>query len=275
MPNPLVTVLIAARDSPTLPAVLGSLDCQSYENFEVVVIDDGSIEPIKIAPSSTGDRVTLVRLENSVGRSEARNLGLGKSKGKYVVIHDADDLSSPERIEWSVGALERNSELVAVSGQFFTFDKHGVYRGPRWPTDSESIRNGLSEGRMRLAHPAATILKSAIEDAGGYKPSLERAEDYDLFVRLSALGRMQASSEYLLAYSHPRIESASSFSSDYAWRQAAVRKQYSMSNRYRAAGYVRYPLYSAKLLATRRPLQLQDTPLWWQRYCLELGSPPW
>lgn len=137
---PLVSVVIPAFNVELyISECLDSLLGQSYENIEIIVIDDGSSDStydIAMCYSNLESRVKVHRFENG-GLSKARNRGLDKAKGEYVMFLDSDDYLSPTGIEYCVNSVLNNA-LQALyfdresfwDGDFnpsFTTDKHRNY----------------------------------------------------------------------------------------------------------------------------------------------------
>jgi glycosyltransferase involved in cell wall biosynthesis len=208
MTAPLVSVVIAARDAArTLPAAIGSILAQDGPDLEVIVVDDGSIDATSAAARSVQDaRVTVLRCEQSTGRARARNLAAGLARGTYIAVQDADDVSLPGRLSATVELAERDTDTVVVSGQaVFEAPRLGAWRLRRYPLHDAAIRAELQRGSMALLHGGCLIRRSAFDAVGGYDVRCVRAQDLNLMLRLSALGRFAAVEQDVLRYRHPVI----------------------------------------------------------------------
>ena len=120
--GPCVSVIVAAYCADaTLSTALRSLQEQTWENLEIIVVDDGSSDPktYEIASSYAqhDTRIRVIRLNDNSGAYVARNCGLDEAKGEYVTIHDADDWSHPTKIERQVRYLEQHPEVVACTSE--------------------------------------------------------------------------------------------------------------------------------------------------------------
>jgi teichuronic acid biosynthesis glycosyltransferase TuaG len=172
---PLVSFIVAARDaSSTLPAALDSLAAQSVADFEIVVVDDASSQPLEeLVDFKAYECLRLLRSSRPLGRSAARNAAIQEAKGKFVAIQDADDVSAPNRLALQLDLMDANSSVVACSGQLIQFCDDQYWRGPSWPTASGDLRREFERGRMRLAHPASMMRRAEVVKAGGYDLSLD------------------------------------------------------------------------------------------------------
>ena len=120
--GPLVTVLIAAYDAAEmLPTALRSLQEQSWQNLEIIVIDDYSPTPdtADVAEhfAAADPRIHVIRMPENGGAYVARNAGLDAANGTYVTLHDADDWSHPAKIETQVRFMEENPEAMGCTSQ--------------------------------------------------------------------------------------------------------------------------------------------------------------
>lgn len=271
--SPLVTVIVASRNCSHLALALSSIQMQTFENWECLVVDDCSDPSVSTSEVPKDSRFRLVRSAKRLGRSGARNLAASQARGGLLVIQDADDFSSPERLARSIERFEFDDDLVVASGRFISLWNGKWFNGPSWPTEPEVLSSEFSAGRMRLAHCASTIRTDSFHKVGGYDTRLERAEDFHLFCRLSAFGRMANLDQILVAYQHPPREPLSLYVEDYSERVRA--KQLLDESRVRGAvprarAVVRYPAYLAKLLVTRSEMTGGQVPEWAERYRLQI-----
>ena len=184
--RPRVSVLIAARDAAeTLPATLASVARQSLAEWECVVVDDGSKDPV---PRSADERVRVIRADG-LGPARARNLGLEACAGELVAVLDADDLMRAARLERQVAALEAHPEWDGVGSWVRYFPREAMTDGMRryeaWlnePRGPEELRRDAWI-EMPVGHPTLMLRRDALWAAGGWQ---ERGwpEDWDLVLRL-------------------------------------------------------------------------------------------
>ena len=243
---PAVSVLLPVRDArPYLRDCIASLDRQTLTDFEVVAVDDGSVDgsaEILDAWAGRDPRVRVHHLPPS-GLVTALNAGLKRCRAPLVARMDADDISHPRRLELQARELEARPEIGVVSCRVRHFPWHGVGEGFRiyeaWlnsPTTPESIaRERFVESPV--AHPSVMVRRELLERVGGYR-DFGGPEDYDLWLRLLEGGVEIA-----------KIERALFFWREHGERLTRVDSRYSVENFLRCKA--RY-LLSGPLAGSRR-----------------------
>jgi len=125
MKDGLVSVIMPLYNAePYVEAAIDSIFSQSYQNLEIIVIDDGSTDRGAERVKGFGDKVVFAQQSN-LGISAARNRAIEMSTGDYVAFLDADDLWTPEKLEIQIAALQEDGTLDTVFGfakQFFSPD---------------------------------------------------------------------------------------------------------------------------------------------------------
>jgi len=184
-------------------AVQSVLD-QSFEDFELVVIDSGSTDDsVQIVEgiAKTDDRVRLLVDTSRKGVSYARNRAMKEASGRYYSFVDSDDLIRPQRLALIVGALERAPQHIAFS-DLFRIDEDGrVIRESllsRLPDEGHAYASILTrqvQGQHTMVIPA-----SAIEKVGGFDESIYWGEDFDLLLRLTQVYEVTLIKEPLYGY---------------------------------------------------------------------------
>ncbi|WP_156171755.1 glycosyltransferase family 2 protein [Demequina rhizosphaerae] len=184
---PRATVIMAAHNAEeTISEAIESILAQTMSDWELVIVDDGSQDrTAEIAESYTADaRIRLISIPTPGGSGAARNQAIRIARAPVLFVQDADDIALPYRLAVQLGKLEGDPGLSVVGGQVAEF---GLWGGPvrgSWPTDDKAIDHRISDGRMAIAHCAAAMRKSAVEEVGGYDEACLRAQDYALFLRL-------------------------------------------------------------------------------------------
>jgi len=181
---PLITVLMPVYNGVTyLNEAIDSILNQTFQNFEFIIIDDGSTDnSVKIIKSYDDNRIRLVENRNNLGQSETLNKGLSLTRGNYIARMDQDDISIPERLKKQLDFMENNSD-VDVCGSWVQL--MGKYNGIiELETQSEEIKISLLTNQ-NLAHPAVMIRKSTlVKYELNYNPTFTIGNDYDLWVRM-------------------------------------------------------------------------------------------
>jgi glycosyltransferase involved in cell wall biosynthesis len=193
--RPLVSVLLPVRDEEAyLTEALESLSAQTLEDFEVIVVDDGSVDSsAEIAAEHARDdsRFRVVRRSHS-GIVPALEHARAEAHGRYLARMDGDDVSLPRRLEVQLDALERD-DLDACGGGVEYFPRELVRDGSRryeeWINGLVSIETATRDVFVEcpLPHPTIVVRREALDAAGGYR-DCGWPEDYDLVLRLWARG---------------------------------------------------------------------------------------
>ena len=171
-----------------LGEAIDSVLSQSYTDFEVIVVDDGSQDDTQGVASTYVDedpRVRLVSQENR-GLAGARNRGLAESRGEYVVFLDSDDRLAEAALEVGVRELEANPDCAFVSGQYRAISADGdAYAVPRRGRVGGDHYLALLEDNY-ISMPASVMYRRWVfEEVGGFDGSVDAAADWDLYLRVA------------------------------------------------------------------------------------------
>lgn len=187
---PTISVVIPAHDADRYisDAVSSVLD-QTYQDFEVMIVDDGSTDrtPELISAFAANSRVRHIRQQN-LGPSAARNTGIRASRGSFIAFLDADDFWQPDKLEAQLTIFESHPHVGVVYSDFAVLDDSGqhVQRTWRRPVPRGSLTADLMFGNVIAGSSSSVILrKECIESVGGFDQNLWVCEDQDLWRRLS------------------------------------------------------------------------------------------
>jgi glycosyltransferase involved in cell wall biosynthesis len=123
-----VSVVIPTYNSAhLLDDALQSVLEQTYKDFEIIVVDDGSTDNTSEVVSKYNDKLHYFRVDNR-GPAKARNYGISKATGKYIAFLDADDKWLPTKLEKQVSMFEQNPEFGMVFTENSLFDAKGIYK---------------------------------------------------------------------------------------------------------------------------------------------------
>lgn len=182
---PAVSVIIPTfnRSAMVLEAV-DSVLSQSFRDFELIVVDDGSTDGTADLLAPYGDRLRLLRQENG-GVSSARNCGLRASRAPLMAFLDSDDLWHPEKLSCQASYL-RTFPAAALCHTEEIWVRKGVRVNPRdrhAKAEGHSFRRLLRES---LISPSAVMIRRELfDEVGGFDESLPACEDYDLWLRIA------------------------------------------------------------------------------------------
>jgi len=180
---PVSVVVPCYNQAHFLSEAIESVLSQSYENFEVVVVDDGSTDNTSEVASRYA-KVRLIRQENK-GLSAARNAGLAESNGEYMVFLDADDRLLPSALEVGVKELEAHPECAFVFGYHNNIAVDGSPLATSHPPHDERDQYLALLHRCFIRMHAVMYRRSVFEAVGGFDTSLSASEDCDLYLRIT------------------------------------------------------------------------------------------
>jgi glycosyltransferase involved in cell wall biosynthesis len=203
--NPTLSVVMSVYNGERyLRKAIDSILSQSFQDFEFIIINDGSTDSsgeILTSFAAKENRIRIIKVPNQ-GLTKSLNQGLAYCQGHYIARMDADDISLPDRFEKQVAFLDRSNETVALGTGVELIDEDDESLG-RWerPTTHEALEHAHLSGLSGfIVHPSVMLRANAVRKLGGYREDLVTGQDYDLFLRLGEIGRIGNLSEVLLCY---------------------------------------------------------------------------
>jgi len=185
---PLISVIIPVYNGEkTIKKTIESVLNQTFSDFELLAIDDGSQDStLSVLKEITDSRLNIFSFPNA-GVSASRNRGLAEARGEYISFLDADDLWTPDKLEAQLKALQENSQAAVAyswsdwideSGQFLRAGGHITVNGNAY--EKLLLRDFVESGSNPL------IRKYALDEVGGFDQSVTPAEDWDMWLKLAA-----------------------------------------------------------------------------------------
>ena len=172
-----------------LEASVRSILDQSFRDFELIVVDDGSIDgtvEILLTLARADKRVVVMRQENH-GLAMSLNRGIALARGAYIARQDADDISLPGRFEQQVAYLDSHPSVAALGTGADVIDESGAIVGALTVArGAQAVKRGLLTLRSTPVHGSIMLRKNALETTGGYREAFLVGQDYDLWLRLSS-----------------------------------------------------------------------------------------
>lgn len=211
MMNPLVSILLPAYNCEKyIRKTIDSLLNQTYTNFELLIINDGSTDSTStIIDSYSDSRIQHIHNNGNKGLIYTLNYGIKLAKGKYIARMDADDICLPTRLEKQVDWLEKNTATVILATQIIFINEHDEPTG-NWPLDMQCVTAKQIKKAMLwqscIAHPSV-MMRTEIIQQYNYSAQQKHSEDYDLWLQVLSDGHIiEKIPEQLLQY---RVHTAS------------------------------------------------------------------
>jgi glycosyltransferase involved in cell wall biosynthesis len=198
----------AYNAAPWIADTIDSLLAQTFKDFELLIGDDGSTDSTKSIIESFAKQNPCIKLHalNHGGVVAARNTLLRASRGQFVMFHDADDLSVPERMQRQVQYLQKHPNCVGVSSNIEKFKGTPVWpaaidvKKPPTLRPLDSKLSGLGYHKKNFPFPACMVRTSVAHGLGGFRPYFSYAEDADFIYRLEEQGELAVLNETLFLY---------------------------------------------------------------------------
>ena len=197
----LVSILIPSNNKKFLRKTLESILVCSYSRYEIILVCDGIRILNRDLPQEFRNSANIkVLVSPGDGIVDALNFGIEHCSGEYVARIDSDDLMAKDRLKKQIKLLDSNPNLLAVGGHMEIIHETGeITSVAKFPTTISKTRNA-SMLYSPLPHPGTTFRRDAVNDVGGYRKPFELVEDWDLWLRLLAIGDLVNLDETVVYY---------------------------------------------------------------------------
>lgn len=190
MPNPpCVSVLLTVYNGlPYLRQAIESVLQQTFQDFELVIVDDASTDgSVDCVRSYQDPRIRLVINERNLGQARSLNKGLALARGRYVARLDQDDVCLPERLGRQVTFLDERPHVAVAGTWLYRINEAGRKNGVLGlrVNDRGTCLGILLSQATPVGHPTAMFRREIIESLGGYDETFAPCEDYELWCRVA------------------------------------------------------------------------------------------
>ncbi len=187
MQNNLVSVnMVVFNGAPFIAEALQSILDQTYDNFELIIVDDASTDDtLKIVESFHDSRIKIIKHDRNRGSLESRITALNNSSGKYIAILDADDISMPNRLEIQQQFLEKNTQYGLVGGIAEKINKDGKSREKMMGLALSSEETMVMLLFKNCFIHSCVMYRKSMIDEFGWDGSVECSEDFQLITDIS------------------------------------------------------------------------------------------
>jgi glycosyltransferase involved in cell wall biosynthesis len=214
MSHSTVSIIIPVYNaSKHITRTLDSIQKQTFNNYEVIVVDDGSTDDSEIKIKEHPLNVKLIKKMNG-GASSARNVGINAAKGKYIAFLDADDEWLPSKLSVQMMHMEENKSLIALYCKDYNLRGQAKTCTHNLPELIEKSCEEIFIQPYNLTTSSFLVKSTVIRGVGGFDEDLKTAEDIDLYLKVSLLGNIGELSESL-CIKHEMEDSLGSILSSY------------------------------------------------------------
>ena len=200
--HPLVSIIVPTYNRASfLSECIDSVLAQSYPNWELIIVDDGSTDQSKSIIESylTDERIRYHYQENQ-GQSVARSVAIDQACGEYIAFLDSDNMWLPNRLAMGLKAFDQDSSIGVSYGDIITINE----QGDELSKENMTRHSGRIVDRLLMDNFVSmnTTLtkKTAIDQVGGMNRNIKRADDYDLWLRLSGQFKFKYIPEFMAYY---------------------------------------------------------------------------
>lgn len=201
--NELVSVILPVYNAEMyLAESITSIINQTYQNLQILIINDGSTDKsLDIINTFNDERLMIISRENK-GLIYSLNEGLAYAKGNFIARMDADDISSPDRIQKQLDFLIKHKNIAVVGSYAKLIDENNNVIGTRTPSKFNFLLKATCRLGAPFIHPSIMFNKKLINKQLFYSSEFTHAEDYELWSRLSLQKELKFANipEYLLMY---------------------------------------------------------------------------
>ncbi|WP_018131684.1 glycosyltransferase family 2 protein [Effusibacillus pohliae] len=211
---------------------------QTYRDFEILVVDDGSTDSTRKQVAAFGDQVRYIHQANR-GPSAARNIGILHAKGEYIAFCDSDDRFLPEKLEKQLNYIRNHPNCRFLYSWYYNVDQRGQItklRKPRACKSREHLQYCLFTRKFTIRTSTVLVHKRCFKRAGLFNEKYWYSQDWDMWMRLAAYYRGHCLQEPLAEYRqhddnrsrlsvkiyHPEIRA--SILKLYGWNEAKLKQ---------------------------------------------------
>jgi glycosyltransferase involved in cell wall biosynthesis len=197
---PKISVIIPTYNREQLISrAINSVLAQTYKDYEIIVIDDGSTDHTKEALEPFEGKIKYFYQDNS-GISGARNRGIEEARGNYIAFLDSDDAWMPEKLATQAEILDRDPSVGIVYSKMLILNEDGKHCG--FKPDEKTGRNfmELIEIRGDIATSTVMTRRECFQKVGRFDPDLPPMEDFDMWLRISKFYKIYEVENVTLAY---------------------------------------------------------------------------
>jgi|LakMenEpi03Aug12_release.lakeMendotaPanAssembly.Ray.scaffolds.fasta_scaffold334303_2 glycosyltransferase involved in cell wall biosynthesis len=189
--SPLISVIMPTYNGESfIKEAIESILIQTYTNFELLLIDDGSSDNTKSILEFYQNKDNRVRviLKSHTGATDSQNVGIKIARGKWIARCDQDDISESNRLEVQLDYVNMNPEILLLGSGFTEIDLNGLpVKIHNYPNKHKILINNLIRIKKFFPHSSAFYNRDTAIKLGCYNTRFTRADDYDFWLRFSQI----------------------------------------------------------------------------------------
>lgn len=199
---PVITVVMAAYNGADLIGeTLDSLWAQTFDNFEVIVVDDCSTDDtLDVLRACPDPRLRIIAAKHNAGPVRSRNCAFAKARGRYVAGLDQDDICLPNRFARQTAYLDANPDIVLLGTAAAVLENGAVTSGVKSPITTPRLVEWLLHIENPLVWSTVMVRRNAVPAGDFTRPDFLYAEDFDLYNRMARIGGIARLDDLLLLY---------------------------------------------------------------------------
>lgn len=183
---------------------LGSVLSQTYDRYEIIVVDDGSTDNTKEVLNAFLQKIKYIDLGQNRGLPAARNIGIQSAQGTYIAFLDADDLWLPEKLQTDVEYFTQHPDVSMVYSRHMNIDEQGVVLdgGTKRRLPSGNIFIRLFSEQNFIVPSSVVVRKEVFATAGLFDEQLFNCQDWDMWLRIAFYFKVAGINKPLVQYRH-------------------------------------------------------------------------
>ena len=192
--SPKISVVMSCYNAAAFIAeAMASILRQTFADFELILIDDGSTDKTLniIRQYALKDSRIVVIHKKNTGPADSRNAGILVARGEWIAILDSDDIALPTRLEDQISFFKISPDILLLGTGAIELDEHGkAIKTHCYPCQHHALCNSLMRSRRFFPHSSVMYRSDVVKRLGGYNTHFYRAQDMDMFLRLTEEGNI-------------------------------------------------------------------------------------
>jgi glycosyltransferase involved in cell wall biosynthesis len=226
---PVVSVILPTYNCANfLPHSIQSILSQTYDSYEIIVVDDGSTDNTKEVLNPFMQRISYIKLEQNKGLPAARNIGIKSALGKYIAFIDADDIWLPEKLQTDIKYFETHSEISMVYSKHINIEENGRHLDgdTRKRLPSGNIFIQLFSEQNFIITSSVVVKKDVFETTGLFDEQLFNCQDWDMWLRITFYFKVAGINKTLVKYRHNPHSLSKNRNNVLKYQKAVIDKTY-------------------------------------------------